>query len=50
MHIDHFVDSILHITAKTDIDIESDLKSTQEKTIAELLETSEKEKDDKKNN
>ena len=43
-HEDFFVESILHVVASENLNISEDLKSTSDKTIAELL-NEEKEKD-----
>jgi hypothetical protein len=37
MNIDNIIPSILHVTAKSEVDIENDLNSSQTKSIAELI-------------
>lgn len=37
MNTDNIIPSILHVTAKTDLNIEQDLISVQNKSIAELI-------------
>jgi hypothetical protein len=37
MNIDHFIPSVLHVTASEELNIEKDLVAEQTKTIAEFL-------------
>ncbi len=41
MNTDNIIPSILHVTAKTNLNIENDLLAEQTKTLAELIENNE---------
>jgi hypothetical protein len=47
MNTDNIIPSILHVTAKTNLNIENDLLSEQTKTLAELIENNEEKNDEK---
>jgi hypothetical protein len=52
MNIDPIIPSILHVTAKSDVNIENDLNCPENKTIAQLLQiedNSEEKKEDQQN-
>lgn len=49
MNIDPIIPSILHITAKENVDISQDLQSTQQKSLGQLIEETYEEKETEEN-
>ena len=47
MNTDNIIPSILHVTAKSNLNIEDDLLSEQTKTLAELIENNEEKNNEK---
>lgn len=49
MNIDPIIPSILHVTAKSNVDISKDLETPQEKTLGKLIEEHNEEKETEEN-
>lgn len=50
MNIDNIVPSVLHVTAKENIDVSGDLNAVQTKSLGQLLEENNEKKESEENN